>query len=109
MGTCSAGGPSGRAPKSLVGDASSPGYLRTGCEYVHLNPVRAKWLRPEEPLRGYRWSCYPVYLERPERRAPWLRVVRALGEMGIPKDSTAGRQQFERVMEERETSEMLKN
>jgi len=33
----------------------SPGYLRTVGEYVHLNPVRAKWLRPEEPLRAYRW------------------------------------------------------
>jgi putative transposase len=87
--------------KSLVVDAASPGYLRTVCEYVHLNPVRAKWLRPEEPLRAYRWSSYPAYLERPERRAPWLRVERVLGEMGIPKDSAAGRQQFERVMEER--------
>ena len=87
--------------KSLVVDAASPGYLRTVCEYVHLNPVRAKLLRPEEPLRAYRWSSYPAYLERPERRASWLRVARVLGEMGIPKDSAAGRQQFERVMEER--------
>ena len=87
--------------KSLVVDAASPGYLRTVCEYVHLNPVRAKWLRLEEPLRGYRWSSRPAYLERPERRAPWLRVERVLAEMGIPKDSAAGRQQFERVMEER--------
>jgi REP element-mobilizing transposase RayT len=68
--------------KSLVVDAASPGYLRTVCAYVHLNPVRAKLLRPEEPLRAYRWSSYPAYLERPGRRAPWLR-------------------EFERVMEER--------
>jgi len=87
--------------KSLVVDAASPGYLRTVCEYVHLNPVRAKMLRPEEPLRAYRWSSYPAYLERLERRPPWLRVERVLGDMGIPKDSAAGRQQFERVMEER--------
>ena len=87
--------------KSLVVDAASPGYLRTVCEYVHLNPVRAKLLRSEEPLRAYRWSSYPAYLARPERRAPWLRVERVLGEMGIPKDSAAGRQQFERMMEER--------
>ena len=51
-------------------DALSTGYLRTVCEYVHLNPVRAKLLRPEEPLRAYRWSSYAAYLERPERRAP---------------------------------------
>jgi len=87
--------------KSLVVDAASPGYLRTVCQYVHLNPVRAKLLRAKKPLRAYRWSSYPAYLERPGRRAPWLRVERVLGEMGIPKDSAAGRQQFERVMEER--------
>lgn len=87
--------------KSLVVDAASPGYLRTVCEYVHLNPVRAKLLRPEEPLRAYRWSSYPAYLERPGRRVPWLRVERVLGEMGIPRDSAAGRRRFERVMEER--------
>lgn len=87
--------------KALIVDAASPGYLRTVCEYVHLNPVRAKLLRPEEPLRGYRWSSYPAYLEHPARRPAWLRVERVLGEMGIPKDSAPGRKQFERVMEER--------
>ena len=87
--------------QSLVVDAASPGYLRTVCEYVHLNPVRAKWLRPEEPLRAYRWSSYPAYLERTGRRPAWLRVDRVFDEMGIPKDSVAGRKRFERVMEER--------
>ncbi len=87
--------------KALVVDAGSPGYLRTVCEYVHLNPVRAKLLQPEQLLRAYRWSSYPVYLERPARRPAWLRVERVLGEMGIPKDSAAGRKQFERLMEAR--------
>lgn len=49
--------------KALVIDGESPGYLRTVCEYVHLNPVRARLVRPEVPLRWYRWSSYPVYLE----------------------------------------------
>ena len=87
--------------QSLVVDAASPGYLRTVCEYVHLNPVRAKWLRPEEPLRAYRWSSYRAYLERTGRRPTWLRVDRGFGAMGIPKDRAAGRKRFERVMEER--------
>ena len=68
---------------------------------MHLNPVRAKLLRPEEPLRAYRWSSFPAYLERTGRRPAWLRVERVLGEMGIPKDSAAGRRQFERLMEQR--------
>jgi len=87
--------------KSLVVDAASPGYLRTVCEYVHLNPVRAKLLGPEEPLRAYRWSSYPAFLEAPGQRPAWLRVERVFGEMGIAKESAAGRKEFERVMEER--------
>jgi REP element-mobilizing transposase RayT len=39
--------------KALLVDAASPGYLRTVCEYVHLNPVRAKLLRLEQALRDY--------------------------------------------------------
>ena len=42
--------------KALLVDAASPGYLRTVCEYVHLNPVRAKLLAPEESLRDYAWT-----------------------------------------------------
>ena len=33
-------------------DGSGTGYLRTAAEYVHLNPVRAKLLKDEEPLRN---------------------------------------------------------
>jgi REP element-mobilizing transposase RayT len=87
--------------KALIVDGSSRGYLRTVGEYVHLNPARAKLLRPEEPLRTYRWSSYPAYLKGPGQRPQWLRVERVLGEMGIPKDSLGGRRQFERLMEER--------
>src|SRR2546426_3530743 len=87
--------------KALLVDGSGSGYLRVVCDYVHLNPVRAKLLPPEQPLRAYRWSSYGEYRKRPTQRAAWLRVDRLLGEMGIPKDSGAGREQFERMMEER--------
>jgi putative transposase len=85
--------------KALIVDGSGTGYLRTVCEYVHLNPVRAKLLGKEQKLRAYRWSSYGEYLKRPGRRVSWLRVARLLGEMGIPKDSAAGRKLFERWME----------
>ena len=45
--------------KSLMVDGSGNGYLRTVCEYVHLNPERAKLLQSEQGLREYRWSSYP--------------------------------------------------
>ena len=91
--------------KSLIVGGSGNGYLRTVCEYVHLNPVRSKLLQPQQPLRNYRWSSWPAYLLPPGKRAAWLRVDRVLGELGIPKDNGAGRRELERVMEGRRGTE----
>ncbi len=91
--------------KALVVDGSGNGYLRTVCDYVHLNPVRAKLLRPEQTLRDFAWSSGPEYLKPPEQRPRWLRVDRLLGELGIPKDSAAGRAQLEQYLETRRAQE----
>jgi REP element-mobilizing transposase RayT len=91
--------------KSIVVDGSGNGYLRTVGDYVHLNPVRARLLTPDQSLRNYRWSSYGQYLKPPGKRAPWLRVDRLLGEMGIPQDSAAGRREFELNMEQRRSQE----
>jgi REP element-mobilizing transposase RayT len=87
--------------KALLVEGSGNGYLRTVCEYVHLNPVRAKLLRPEDALRQFPWSSYPAYLEAPAKRVPWLRVDRLLGEMGLGRDTAASRREFEGRSEER--------
>jgi len=87
--------------KSLIVDGSGDGYLRTVCDYVHLNPIRAKLLPPEQPLQAYRWSSYPEYLKRAGQRTSWLRVDRVLGELGIQRDNTTGRRFFAQAMEER--------
>jgi putative transposase len=91
--------------KSLIVDGSGNGYLQTVCDYVHLNPVRAKLLKPNEPLRKYRWSSWPEYLKPPSKRWPWLRVDRLLGEYRIPRDSPTGRRQLETVLEQRRVGE----
>ncbi|MBI5386481.1 MAG: transposase [Verrucomicrobia bacterium] len=91
--------------KALLVDGATPGYLRTLSEYVHLNPVRAKLLTPEAPLRSFAWSSFPLYLLPPSRRPTWLRVDRMLGEHGITQDSAAGRRQFELRLEERRRQE----
>ena len=85
--------------KSLIVDGSGSGYLRTVCDYVHLNPRRAKLLAAGQPLRAYQWSSYPWYLVPPGKRPGWLRVGRLLGEHGIPRDSKEGRREFGRQME----------
>lgn len=91
--------------KALIVEGSDSGYLKTVCEYVHLNPVRAQLLKPEQPLRAYRWSSWPDYLRKPRGRPAWLRVDRLLGEMRIPKDSAAGRRELERLVEARRQGE----
>ena len=91
--------------KAQVVDGSGHGYLRTVCDYVHLNPVRAKLLAAAKPLSQYQWSSWPEYLQAPSRRWPWLRVDRLLGEYRIPRDSTAGRRHLEREMELRRQAE----
>ena len=91
--------------KALIVDGSGSGYLRTVCDYVHLNPVRARLLKPDQKLRAFRWSSHVEYLNKPGHRPGWLRVDRLLGEMRIPKDSPVGRRYFEELMEERRLQE----
>jgi len=38
--------------KALIVDGSGRGYLRTVCDYVHLNPARAKLISEEQKLRA---------------------------------------------------------
>src|SRR5258708_11037297 len=49
--------------KALMVDGSGNGYLRTVCDYVHLNPTRAKLIKEEEPLETFIWSSYGHYLK----------------------------------------------
>ena len=54
---------------------------------MHLNPVRAGRLKPEERLLAYPWSSFGYYLAAPEHRPRWMRVDRLLAEHGLPGDS----------------------
>jgi REP element-mobilizing transposase RayT len=91
--------------KALMVEGSGNGYLKAVGDYVHLNPVRAGLLRPEQPLQDYPWSSYPLYLKPAESRPAWLRVGRLLGEWGVPMDTPAGREQFALRVEIRRRAE----
>ena len=52
---------SGRYKAQLV-EGSGNGYLRTACDYVHLNPVRAGMLKAQERLLSYPWSSFGAVL-----------------------------------------------
>ena len=90
--------------KSLIVDGSGNGYLKSVGDYVHLNPARAKLVAADVPLKSFAWSSWPAYLLTRSKRPAWLRVDRLLGAWGIP-DSPAGRQRFERALEERRGAE----
>ena len=90
--------------KSLLVDGSASNYLRTVCDYVHLNPVRAGLTAPSETLESYRWSSYGEYL-KPARRPKWLRCDRLLGEHGLEKESRMNRLEFARRLESRRIEE----
>jgi hypothetical protein len=44
--------------KALHVEGNGTGYLRTVCDYVHLNPVRARLLRTGQRLIEYPWSSF---------------------------------------------------
>jgi REP element-mobilizing transposase RayT len=54
--------------KALIVDGSGNGYLKTVCDYVHLNPARAGLVTAAAALNQYRWSSWPEYLKRPAKR-----------------------------------------
>ena len=91
---------SGRYNALLV-EGSGNGYLKTVCDYVHLNPVKAGLLGREERLLNCPWSSAGWYVAAAKHRSPWIRVDRLLGEDGIGADDAAGRNAFERRMEAR--------
>jgi putative transposase len=91
--------------KAVLIDAGSPGYVKTACDYVHLNPVRANLLGPQERLLAYRWSSWGWYLAAAKHRPAWMRVDRWLGEHGIKADRPAGRQELEGRLEAQRAAE----
>jgi putative transposase len=87
--------------KALLVDHSSNNYLRTVCDYVHLNPVRAGLLKTDDNLAAYPWSSLILYAAAREHRPSWLWVDRLFGAHGIPHDTPAARAEFQLRMEAR--------
>lgn len=85
--------------KALLVDGRKGGYLRQVCDYVHLNPVRAKMVKEHEAVDSYPWSSCTLYLKAKGKRPGWLRMDRLLGEHGIVSGGARGRREFRRRME----------
>ena len=85
--------------KALLVDCDGD-YFGTVCDYIHLNPARAKCFDLEEGrLADYKWSSFPLYL-RPSRRPAWLSVDRSLGRFGL-MDDRSGRTLYRQLLQKR--------
>ena len=62
-------------------------------DYIHLNPVRAGLIGPEETLESYVWSSLPAYLTKPARRPEWLQTELGFRVCGC-RDTSSGREHF---------------
>jgi REP-associated tyrosine transposase len=69
---------SGRYGAQLV-EGSGNGYLKSACDCVHLNPVRARILRAAERLLSYPWNSHGAHLAAPEHRPGWVGRRNLLG------------------------------
>ena len=63
--------------KSLIVEGSGTGYLKTVCDYVHLNPMRAKLLRPQQKLSREGWTVRDL-AQRRKGDAVKVRLARRL-------------------------------
>lgn len=86
--------------KAVLVDGRQGAYLRQVCDYVHLNPVRAKMIRDNAKVHSYAWSSCAHYLGAKRKRPVWLRTDRLLGEHGIVSDGARGRREFSQRMEQ---------
>src|SRR5882724_342643 len=59
-----------RALQDLFVDGSGTGYLKSVCDYVHLNPARARLLSAKQRLSDFRWSSYGGISQKAEKPEP---------------------------------------
>jgi hypothetical protein len=68
--------------KALIVDGSGSRYLQTVCDYVHLNPVRAKLLTTKERPKGDRQKARIALRLREETTMTWDWIAEKLA-MGV--------------------------
>jgi putative transposase len=82
--------------KSILADSEERNYFTALSDYIHLNPVRAGIIGPEQRLFDYRWSSYPFYLSK-RGRPGWFESARVMGELGLNNHPNGRRLYAERM------------
>ena len=97
--------------KAVVVEGEDRYHYQTLMDYIHLNPVRARIIRPKagQSVLDYTWcSVAGGYALPPKKRAKWLDVVSGLKAFNLP-DTVAGRRQMVERLDRRAVSEEIKN
>ena len=97
--------------KAVVVEGEDRHHFQTLVDYIHLNPVRAKIIKPKarQSVLDYPWSSLASgYAVAPRRRAMWLDVVAGLRAFEI-EDSVSGRRRMVERLDRRAIQEDMQS
>lgn len=95
------------AVNAVLVEGDNAYYYETLVDYIHLNPVRARIIKPRtgQSVLEYPWgSVAGGYALPPRRRANWLAAERGLSSFGY-SDDTVGRRKFVARLDRRAVEE----
>ena len=96
--------------KAVLVDGADTYHYRTLADYIHLNPVRARIVRPKagQSVLDYPWSSVAGGWARPPGRRPqWLAATGGLERFDLP-DTVAGRRRMVEHLDRRAVAEEIK-
>ena len=97
--------------KAVVVDGEDCYHYQTLMDYIHLNPVRARIIRPKagQSVMDYPWSSIAGgYALPPKRRPKWLDAAAGLEAFNLA-DTAAGRREMVERLDKRAVSEEIKS
>ena len=96
--------------KAVLVDGADPFHYRTLADYIHLNPVRARLVRPGmgQSVLDYPWSSVAGgWALPPGKRPKWLAAEKGLKCFDLP-DTVAGRRRLVERLDRRAMEEEIK-
>ena len=97
--------------KAVLVEGGRGYYYETLLDYIHLNPVRARLVKPERQMSvlDYSWSSVSGGYALPSRRRKeWMAMAHGLEAFGLP-DTTLGRKRFIQRLDRRAVEEGTKH
>lgn len=97
--------------KAVVVEGEDLYHYQTLMDYIHLNPVRARMIRPKagQSVMDYAWSSIAGgYALPPKKRAKWLDAASGLKAFRVV-DTVPGRRQMVERLDKRAVSEEIKS